>query len=41
MTLKPLAAVAVLLSLATLFAPVPVSAGVQRTVLVEETGWAT
>ena len=36
---KPLAAVALVGLLATMFAPQPAAALVPRTVLVEETGW--
>ena len=38
---KTLAGLAVLLLAASFLMPAPASAGVQRTVLVEETGWAT
>jgi hypothetical protein len=41
MTMKPLAGLALVGLLAALLAPAPASATVQRTVLVEETGWHT
>lgn len=39
--MKTLTGMAILLAIATFLVPAPASAGVQRTVLVEETGWAT
>jgi hypothetical protein len=41
MTMKPLAGLAIVGLLATLFAPVAGFASVPRTTLVEETGWQT
>ena len=41
MTVKPLAGIVAGVMLAALLAPVPSTALVPRTVLVEETGWAT
>lgn len=40
MTSRSLAGIAVLLSVAPFLVPAPASSTVQRTVLVEETGWA-
>jgi hypothetical protein len=39
MTRKPMVAVAALLTLASFLGPLPAASTVQRTVLVEETGW--
>ena len=41
MASKPLAGVVALLAMASLFLPAPAISTVPRTVLVEETGWAT
>lgn len=41
MTLKPLAGIVAGVLLAATMAPVPASALVPQTILVEETGWAT
>jgi len=41
MTLKTVAGLATFLLAASILAPAPALSGVQRTVLVEETGWAT